>query len=39
VGMFTHQQYVKAFRAGGVEPEHESEGPMGRGLYVGVRPA
>jgi SAM-dependent methyltransferase len=39
VGMFTHQQYVEAFRAAGVEPEHESEGPMGRGLYVGVRPA
>lgn len=39
VGMFTHQQYVEAFRAAGVEPEHESEGPMGRGLYVGVRPS
>jgi SAM-dependent methyltransferase len=39
VGMFTHEQYVEAFRAAGVEPEHESEGPMGRGLYVGVRPS
>jgi SAM-dependent methyltransferase len=39
VGMFTHQQYVEAFRAAGLEPEHEDEGPMGRGLYAGVRPS
>ena len=38
VGMFTHQQYVDAFRAAGIEPEHDPAGPMGRGLYVGVRP-
>jgi hypothetical protein len=37
VGMFAHEQYVEAFRAAGVEPEHETDGPMGRGLYVGVR--
>jgi SAM-dependent methyltransferase len=39
VGMFTHAQYVEAFRRAGVEPEHDPEGLMGRGLYVGVRPA
>jgi SAM-dependent methyltransferase len=39
VGMFTADQYVEAFRAAGVEPEHDPEGLMGRGLYVGVRPA
>jgi SAM-dependent methyltransferase len=39
VGMFTHVQYVEAFRGSGIEPEHDPEGLMGRGLYVGVRPA
>jgi hypothetical protein len=39
VGMFTHAQYVEAFSRAGVEPEHDPEGLMGRGLYVGVRPA
>jgi SAM-dependent methyltransferase len=39
VGMFTADQYVDAFRAAGVEPDHDPEGLMGRGLYVGVRPA
>ena len=37
VGMFTDRQYVAAFRAAGLEPEHDPEGLMGRGLYVGVR--
>jgi SAM-dependent methyltransferase len=39
VGMFTHEQYLEGFRAAGLEPEHDPEGLMGRGLYVGVRPA
>lgn len=37
VGLFTHEQYVEAFRAAGIEPEHDREGLMGRGLYVGGR--
>jgi ubiquinone/menaquinone biosynthesis C-methylase UbiE len=36
VGLFTHQHYVEAFRAAGLEPEHDGEGLMGRGLYVAV---
>ena len=36
IAMFTHEEYVAAFRAAGLEPEHEAEGLMGRGLYVAV---
>lgn len=36
VGLFTHEQYLEAFRAAGLEPEHDAEGLMGRGLYVAV---
>jgi ubiquinone/menaquinone biosynthesis C-methylase UbiE len=36
VGLFTHEQYLQAFRAAGLEPEHDAEGLMGRGLYVAV---
>jgi len=36
IALFTHEEYVAAFRAAGLEPEHEAEGLMGRGLYVAV---
>jgi SAM-dependent methyltransferase len=36
VGMFTNQQYVEAFGRAGLAVEHDPEGLMGRGLYVGL---
>jgi SAM-dependent methyltransferase len=37
VGMFRHEQYVDAFRAAGLEVDHDPEGLDGRGLFVGRR--
>jgi SAM-dependent methyltransferase len=36
LGLFTIEQQLAAFRAADLEAEHDPEGPMGRGLYIGV---
>ena len=38
--LFTDEEMLEAFRAAGLEVEHDAEGgPMGRGLYLGIAPA
>lgn len=38
LGMFTHEEYLEAFRLAGLETHHDPEGPMGRGIYIGCAP-
>ena len=38
LGLFTVEQQLEAFRAAELDVEHDPEGPMGRGLYVGIAP-
>jgi SAM-dependent methyltransferase len=36
LGLFTVGEYLEAFRAAGLEADHDPEGPMGRGLYIAI---
>jgi SAM-dependent methyltransferase len=37
MGLFTHDEYLDAFRAAGIEPSYDAAGLFGRGMYLGVR--
>ena len=37
MGLFTHEEYLDAFRQARLETVYDPEGLMGRGLYIGIR--
>ncbi|OLC29338.1 MAG: hypothetical protein AUH31_07190 [Armatimonadetes bacterium 13_1_40CM_64_14] len=38
LGLFTHENYLTAFRAAGLDVSFHSDGLTGRGLYIGRKP-
>jgi SAM-dependent methyltransferase len=38
VGLFTHENYLTAFRAAGLDVSFDPDGLTGRGLYIGQKP-
>lgn len=38
LGLFTHETYLKAFRANGLDVSFDPDGLTGRGLYIGRKP-
>jgi SAM-dependent methyltransferase len=39
LGLFSHQEYLHAFQATGLNISHDPEGLDGRGLYIGLKPS
>jgi ubiquinone/menaquinone biosynthesis C-methylase UbiE len=38
LGLFTHQEYMTAFKAAGLNVTHDPKGLDARGLYIGLKP-